>query len=229
MRNVLALLLCVMFLPAVSSGRGQLFQLGVSGGFSSARMGKEVNVRPGGKLSGYNYTIKGMADFHWVQFGIGVEMGSITGDMTRIVDAWQGRFAIDYLPVREAEITGFYKAPHALLNLKLNAAKSLYFFGGGMCGVMFSKGDLLNDNFTSLLYGANAGVAVTVYKRIVIELQQGWRFTEIGDMVSAEHVTGMSRTYTNSFPFYTGHTLNYFTTNIGLRIRFGSNENRWYR
>lgn len=217
-RVALAVVLLVYSSSAVVAQ--QLFQLGVTGGLSSSLV-SGYQVYQDGAIWGYHGTAKALLDLRPIQFGVGVEVGHIEAE---VVDAYASGYGLYY--VRDMDVAGFYKVPHALVNAKVNIGNSLYFFGGGMCGIMLGKSDLIQDNFSTLLYGANLGLVINMGEHLGLEIAEGWRHTKIDGTYMPDGYSS----YQGLFPrIPVSYTINYFTTNIGLRIRFGSNENKWYR
>lgn len=219
MRNVLTLLFIIV-IPTVCLAQQSLV-LGASGGFSIAQMGKELNVKQNSPLRGYNSTLKWMVNFRKTQLGIGVEMGSIKGSMIRMV-------VMDYVDTQvivaryesHATITGSYKAPHGFVHYKINATDKLYFFAGPMVGLLMGNSQLLRGKFNSVVFGANAGMVFRLGSRLELEIQEGWRHLGIKGAIPPYFAT-YNPTTSNMRAYNTGHTLDYFTTSVGLHVRVG--------
>lgn len=221
MRIIITLLLCIACMPFNSVAQQKRLQLGVTGGLSSTYISGDA-VTQGDAIYGFQGTLKAVFDFRPVQFGAGVEVGNIaTNIVVPRFSATKGLYPASY----NGDIAGFYKAPHALLNFKINVTDNLYFCIGGLGGVMMANSDVIEKNFTTLLYGANAGLVINFGSTIGIEIFEGWRHTKIEDVYRFEVPNGSQPIV---YEIDMSHTLNYFTTNIGLRIRFGR-ERAWYR
>lgn len=228
-RALVLLILIILYNPAAYAK--QRFQLGLTGGLSTAYLNKEASVftLPEESLWGYHAGAKALLDFRFLQFGLGLEVGNIKGDIARYVDNGFGVYRGFTIGEDNVSVLGFYKAPHVLANVKINVGSSLYFFAGGMGGAMMGNSGITLSKYTAPFYGANLGLVINLGNNLGLEIYEGWRHTEIYRQVPLGDIEARLGRYSYSVSNYTGAVVNYFTTNVGLRIRFGSNENKWYR
>lgn len=209
-------LAAVLLISSSAVNAQQLIQLGLTGGVSfSFVSGYKTDIA----MLGYQGAAKALIDFRPVQFGVGIEGGHIKGNAADPFYVQSGRTEMSRM-----ELAGIYRAPHVFVNGKLNVSNRAYFFAGGMYGMMWGRSLMIKDNFSSSLYGANLGFVVNLSEHMGLEIAEGWR------RVKVEGVYENIGTYRYYFPdMPIAYTINYLTTSIGLRIRFGSNENKWYR
>lgn len=216
--TVIVVLLTVFFSHNTSAKVG--FQFGLTGGFSAANTSKEANVsRVAGKsLLGYNAGVKALLDYRWVQFGLGVETGSIYGHMERYALVSFGLHTpVFSMRNDKASLLGFYTNPYLLVNFKKNIGQTSYLYAGGVAGLMSGSSDISLGRYNSAVFGANLGWVMKLTDNIGIEVSEGWRRVGVYyDELKPEFEYYPQKGESNR----SGAVVNYFSTNIGLRLSF---------
>src|SRR5690606_28830319 len=117
--------------------------------------------------------------------GIGAETGNISGvTEQRIFSTTEPRYNSQSVAITAPQnvdgfIIGFYTNPYVLANAKVNVGQNSYLYAGGMVGLLTGKSRIVDDNFSSPVYGTNLGFVFQLADNIGLEVCEGWRRTEI--------------------------------------------------
>ena len=237
--NLLTLLLLSVASTAQPFNRssGPSFQLGVTGGYnmsfaqSSTGTGGFTNTFK--SANGANGCVSAAINLSSLQLGVGVEVGSLKGDVSRVMVDKSYEFANteSYLlllnPPRflttatDEPIASPYIAPHLFVHYNASLGNMLNLYTGVLGGLSFSNNYLVADgNANGWIIGANLGVVINVTDRIGIDIHEGFRMLGVGNKKKLNDAPPLNteRLIQGGYYYKTidHYRFSFLNTNIGL-------------
>lgn len=193
------------FISCYNVAAQQWLQPGAGGGVSHSHLSQTADFYQASPIWGFNGTLKATAGFKYIQAGVALEAGNISGKIVRQPAAQRTDEAAKTL-AESATIAGGYMLPHAFVHGKVNLRNSHYVFAGPVAGMMTGRSGVAEQRFASFAYGANLGIVFSLSQRLGLEVAEGWRHTSIDGYNGNKNMQ---------------HRLDYFNTNIGVVYSFG--------